>query len=761
VDAHARSREVAICGVALGIGILALFFALILGERRGPERIVLPEDSPSRSIPVGGWETPPPPAIVAGTGDAARPGGSESFPPGSGERATRREVTPEVIEALESVESPIDDWPGATIRGVVVDSSGVPVAGARIHAFGEEFDGDPVSDEYGCFAVAGLSPGRYDFFACREGYAPTLTLDGHVRVTTGLHEGQARIVLEPVVMLAGIVHDEAGAVVTGAEVESRGIWRLDTPVDRYDETFECAEATTAANGSFVIAVPARGAFEVSARASSLGAVSETFEDRTEIGAIRLDLVSSPGRVGTCGWAFRAASGMDIAVDVEDRGGLRIERANVHVTDAAGGPCRVWGAESDETIVATNVVAGHHEVFVSAAGFGTARLGVDIPPRVGVHRFHVVLPPAGALVGRAFSARDRSLAGVDIGVVDSAGFAHTTSTDRKGAFAVHGVAPGAARVMLLGLRLVGEDRSPSPTALPQTRGVSTEVIVGVDRPATCELFLAESGLARLAGTLRGAPRLLAAATIRVWPGGAEVEMSKQAETTEFTSDLLAPGRYEVEIELDHETFRQTDVELVAGEITTIEMDLETASLHGSAIVAATGAPLRAGEVLLLRRSAQGEAWFERRISNDAITDWSVSDHRLVTSRRVVASGRYSFEAIAPGDYRLLVVPEDPALAFTWREVRIEAGACDTDAIPIPVAASVAIDDPAAETRPSDAEPAFAASLLSADGLRFARECLDVDVGGRLALSGMPSGFYRLDLRESGDDGVSHSFTVTAQ
>jgi hypothetical protein len=134
VDAHARSREVAICGVALGIGILALFFALILGERRGLERIVLPEDSPSRSIPVGGWETPPPPAIVAGTGNAAGPGGSESFPPGSGERATRQEVSPEVIEALEaleSVEPPIDDWPGATIRGVVVDSSGIPVAGAR------------------------------------------------------------------------------------------------------------------------------------------------------------------------------------------------------------------------------------------------------------------------------------------------------------------------------------------------------------------------------------------------------------------------------------------------------------------------------------------------------------------------------------------------------------------------------------------------------------------------------------------------------
>jgi protocatechuate 3,4-dioxygenase beta subunit len=60
---------------------------------------------------------------------------------------------------------------GAAIRGIVVDEHDAPVAGIEVSTFGNrEYSSEDKSDAKGAFAVAGLSPGRYELVGNGDDY---------------------------------------------------------------------------------------------------------------------------------------------------------------------------------------------------------------------------------------------------------------------------------------------------------------------------------------------------------------------------------------------------------------------------------------------------------------------------------------------------------------------------------------------------------------------------------------------------------------
>jgi len=100
---------------------------------------------------------------------------------------------------------------GAGVRGRVVDAGGRPVTGAGV--------GDTYSDAGGAFAVTGLAAGRHELCA-RRGARRSVT------VAVALQAGEERqvgdLVLADVLTVAGVVRDDEGRPVAGAEVACAG-----------------------------------------------------------------------------------------------------------------------------------------------------------------------------------------------------------------------------------------------------------------------------------------------------------------------------------------------------------------------------------------------------------------------------------------------------------------------------------------------------------------------------------------------------------
>lgn len=115
--------------------------------------------------------------------------------------------------------------PGAVLEGRVVEqSSGGPVAGARVDVSFAEGDGDSgsaLSDAEGHFVVRGLAPGSYDARVSAAGYSP----NGRNGLTVGQGERfPVELVLSRTGAVEGQVRDNAGAPVAGAQVSSMRHW---------------------------------------------------------------------------------------------------------------------------------------------------------------------------------------------------------------------------------------------------------------------------------------------------------------------------------------------------------------------------------------------------------------------------------------------------------------------------------------------------------------------------------------------------------
>lgn len=76
-----------------------------------------------------------------------------------------------VAEQISDVEILVGSAP--VVRGIVVDESGAPVAGAEVNAFGGPgSDANATSDAKGSFVLEGLAPGRYMVMARSDAFVP-------------------------------------------------------------------------------------------------------------------------------------------------------------------------------------------------------------------------------------------------------------------------------------------------------------------------------------------------------------------------------------------------------------------------------------------------------------------------------------------------------------------------------------------------------------------------------------------------------------
>lgn len=172
---------------------------------------------------------------------------------------------------------------GASVAGVVVDAAGAPVAGARVAVApvlledllkGSKEPTSAQADAKGRFVISGLEPGRVQVLAAARGV-------GVVREPLRLEPGEVRggltLTLVGPRRLDGVVRDEAGRPVTGAEVSvqppssDEALRDLLPDLLRGDFSFfvamEAAQARTDPDGRFTLSlVPSQARHELLAQA---------------------------------------------------------------------------------------------------------------------------------------------------------------------------------------------------------------------------------------------------------------------------------------------------------------------------------------------------------------------------------------------------------------------------------------------------------------------------------------------------------------
>ncbi|MBS2014850.1 MAG: carboxypeptidase regulatory-like domain-containing protein [Deltaproteobacteria bacterium] len=122
---------------------------------------------------------------------------------------------------------------GTHVTGLVVDSEGKPIGGAKVDAVPEVYEeggtGEAITDARGRFEIRGLGATKYTFAATARGSAPARAV-----VELGRRDrDDVRLTLGRGATIAGKVVDVDGAPVVGAtvQVSGRGSQRVDTSAD--------------------------------------------------------------------------------------------------------------------------------------------------------------------------------------------------------------------------------------------------------------------------------------------------------------------------------------------------------------------------------------------------------------------------------------------------------------------------------------------------------------------------------------------------
>jgi uncharacterized GH25 family protein len=247
------------------------------------------------------------PMVGAGTGGGPAPGGPIEVPPGA------TEVRRDIALARNAV------------RGIVVDESGSPVAGARVHAIatggsvsraadiGEAaaaVGGEASTGSDGRFALEDMNAGSFTIRVVREGKGAAVLAD----VVPTEDGTEVRVVLERGVDVTVRVLDAEGKPVPGAGIylsDARGVDL--NAVEMFDAV------RTGADGRAVVTVP-RGTihYEAVARGHAPGTAAAPAAEGTEV------VIALP-------------RGASLDVLVTDAGGSPCAGAAVRLLDAAGNP----------------------------------------------------------------------------------------------------------------------------------------------------------------------------------------------------------------------------------------------------------------------------------------------------------------------------------------------------------------------------------------------------------------------------------------
>lgn len=425
---------------------------------------------------------------------------------------------------------------GSQVEGMVVDGSGAPVAGARIHGgYGAWSAADPqtLSDDEGRFRLE-TPPGHrmsyYKVLAVREGYAPSILEIGK----PGLDLSHLMIVLGPGRRIAGRIVDGESRPVAGAKLILRQALfaSTDFPV-RYsfrpkDDPSLPGVTLSDAQGRFAIADLPAGTYD-------LGVLAPGFAL-----AARLDLAVPEGE-GTIDLGEVVLSpGHDLEGFVADPQGRPIAGARVGLWETAWFESEAGELPFPEQEVRTDrdgrFLLGHltteHPISVGArhpgyAGYGwSAQHRIELP---AAEPLRLVLQPTVWVTGRVVDEQGELVGPARLELVRVEGPEAppqpwgSRDTNQDGTFALSFTEP---EKMVLQAKAHG--RLPSaPVALASVADRRNVVL----RVRTGEVL--EGRLTDLEG------RPLAGAWIRVLRGGDQVDDPTQPAAVAVTD---AAGRY---------------------------------------------------------------------------------------------------------------------------------------------------------------------------------------------------------------------------
>lgn len=352
---------------------------------------------------------------------------------------------------------------GRTAFGKVLDGAQRPIAGARVFLQPgvsgglsarlrqsrnpERFEG--TSDTAGRFEVKSLPAGTYDLVVQSRGFAP-LTVPGLVVPEGKGATDLGTVMLSPGLTLKGIVTDSKGAPVIAAEVRASATEKRDAmrAFSRQPET--PADATTQADGSFVLEDRAPGeSLDLSVSHPGYGPGSAPGVAVPSEQPVRIVLQATARVSGkVTGPDRKPVAGAQVAV-------MEMSPASF------GGMSRLMPGRPRRTVtdeegafVVEGVSPGAIEVSASAPRRQQARLeGLEVKPGQELSGIDILLLPGGVVEGRVLSPDGRPVPGAEVSVIepstDGMGISRFSQlramTDGDGQYSIDGVPPGPRTV----------------------------------------------------------------------------------------------------------------------------------------------------------------------------------------------------------------------------------------------------------------------------------------------------------------------------
>ena len=318
--------------------------------------------------------------------------------------------------------------------GWVIDSSGLPVDGARVRLEPASIDlrrwplSHPTlearSDSEGAYRFDGVAYGPYRLQASAEGRLDSEAQE--IELTPDQPRAEVTLMLEPGVDLSGIALDAAaGTPLAGVEIQA-------FPLQRPDNQ---RASRSGADGRFVIRGLPSGPLRLYAQAENFAPL-RGLQSEAPAEGIELRLAAPANlRGAVLDRATRQpVASFQLGLRRLDSGDPVGENAADHLAypfDSPSGRFRVEG-----------LAPGRYEIEVAAAQLATARFQVELPSAAPIE---LALEPACRLSGRVTDAAGQPVAGAAVALASHPSPRYLS--DPNGRFELPDLAPGSARLII--------------------------------------------------------------------------------------------------------------------------------------------------------------------------------------------------------------------------------------------------------------------------------------------------------------------------